>query len=974
MKEYSKVIPNTDQIKIERLNNLLTIKNTLLKHFNDDYNIIQSNKINLANKRNFWITDNGLMFNINSDEGICFFHETPLSEKGIILDYPLKNNFKLEFKLNYQTIVNFYLGTDHLINFRNHKFKNDYPLKKDMWHNMEFTRTEGIIYIKVDGKLIKTVPSNQSLFIIRVYNDNRKVHIKEFYATIAPIYNENHITNNNNPILKDKISYLLNNDYTVEKSEFEELYENEFFVIHSMNLDSINKRLYGYTLNNDEVIQDVNLIKERLTGEGTYVYVDVNNDKISIFQDKNGSYGLYLFRKDDFFAISNSFLKLVEFLKHDYLLTLNSDYAYGLISAGLCSYIYEETLINEIKSIPRDYVINISKSKRNISLDKVDYGEKTISLDSKEGLEILDNWFYKYINIIRSIKARTNNIIIDLSGGFDSRMTFIFALCSNIDLNKVKIVSLINKNNKSIQEDYEIASEIAEEFNFKLNNNHVFFEKRTPFKDVLTSINLSFYIKLGFHNQMNYIFYRSEEPVYSFSGAGGEKLRGYNDKNPNDFLENYANNAKKLDNTLVEPSLRILKSSIKKMNKKFGINNINSKKIVDLLYTENRFKNHFGKLSVEQYMKNLIRFTPLLDSEINKLKLTTKNCNDEDILMAVIFLRYCPKLLEFRVQGNRKIDDETIQIAKEINKIKPFEPKQYEFISGPPINMDELKENSKNFKYYFGTNKSVNDYLKTIFYSRKFEMEFKKYFTDNLYNNISKSIETRQYFPLHHAFPVFSIMKILNDIEFSQSKKDYTFSSWLTSHTANEYDNNDSVPPLFRELLLTYGTARIDMVNLGNQNNCIEILEKSDNFSEISYPKWAKRKTGRGLTILSQKGTLNLKIKCINDGELNIRLRSKDVKDKNQNRFPIYIDYTKCSINGEDILTENTLVNHDNPHLIKRSVKNSEILDIYFEWKPFDKNSHYYDKEKEYIKKVDNLKNEIKELKNETQINKTKNV
>lgn len=741
-----------------------------------------------------------------------------------------------------------------------------------------------------------------------------------------------------------------------EKSEYEKLFGDEFFIIDSNNIYSLENKLYGYALSNDEVIYDASNIKKELSGEGAYVYIDVRDNDISIFQDINGSYGLYLFRKDDYFAISNSFLKLVEFLKHDFKLTLNSDYAYGLISAGLCSHIFEKTLINEVMSIPRNYIVHIDKWKKSVSFDKLDFKEKTIDLDSKEGLDVLDNWFYKYINILRSIKAKTNNIIIDLSGGFDSRMTFIFALCSNIDLNKVKIGSMNHKTNKSIQEDFEIASEIAKEFNFKLNEE-VFFEKRITFKDILTILNISFNVKLGFNNQMNYIFYKSEEPVYSFSGAGGEKLRSYNQKNPEEFLLNTEKNSKRFDNSLIEPSLRLMASNINRVAEEFEIDDPNSKRIIDLLYSENRFKNHFGKLSVERYMKNLIRFTPLLDSEINKLKLTTKNCNDENILMAVIFLRYCPKLLKFRVQGGREIDEETIRIAKEINRIKPFKHKHYEFISGPPINIEEIRENKKNFNYPLGRNYAVNEYLKKIFYSRKFEMEFKRYFTDNLYNTISKSIETKPYFPLQYAFPIFSIMKIINDIKFSQSKKDYSFSSWLTSHIDEEYGNNDSVPPISRELLLNYGTARIDMINRGNQNNNIEILEKSDKFSEINYPEWLERDDGNGLIILSHAGSLNLKVKCINDGELNIRLRSRDLKDRNQKRFPVFIDYTKCTINGEEFLEDSSLVTHGKPYLITRPVKDSEILDICLEWKPFDKTSDYQDEGRQLFQRVGNKLN-----------------
>ena len=737
------------------------------------------------------------------------------------------------------------------------------------------------------------------------------------------------------------------------KSEFKELFDDEFFVIDSNNLDSVNNKLYGYALSNEEVFDNESKINGNLSGEGAYVYVDVGSKDISIFQDIHGSYGLYLYEKDGFFAISNSFLKLVEFLKHDHELSLNFDYAQNLISAGLCSHIYEDTLVNEIISIPRNYIVNINKLEKSVSLEKLDFKEKTVNLNSKEGLDILDNWFFKYINILRSIKAKTNNIVIDLSGGFDSRMTFIFALCSNIDLSKVKIGSMTHKTNKSLQEDYEIATEIANEFNFKLNEE-VFFEKRNYFKDMLTTLNLSFYIKLGFHNQMSYGYYKSEDPVYSFSGAGGEKLRGYNQKNPDEYLLTLSRNSKRFDESLVEPSLRIMKSTFKRISEEFEIDDPNSKRIVDLLYSENRFKNHFGKLSVERYLRNLIRFTPLLDSELNKLKLTTDNCDDENILMAVIFLRYCPRLLEFRFQGDREIDKNTLLIAKVINKIKPFEPKQFEFISGPPIDMDEITENSKVPSFPFGRNKQVNDYLKEIFYSRKFEMEFKKYFTDTLYNNISKSIETKQYFPLQYAFPIFSIMKIINDIQFSKSKPDYTFSSWLTSYLENEH-NNDSIHPFYRESLLTYVTARIDIINNGGPNNGMEVLEKSDNFCKIDFPDSFKRETGSGMSILSKKGNLDLKVKCINDGELDIRLRSRDVKDIDKNRFPIYIDYTKFTINGEDILNGNTLVSHSEPYVINRHVNDSEILDIHMEWKPFDNTSHYHNKEKEYLQKLNKL-------------------
>ena len=47
---------------------------------------------------------------------------------------------------------------------------------------------------------------------------------------------------------------------------------------------------------------------EAIGGEGAYVYVKRDRDRITIQQDFMGSWGLYLFRVGDYFALSNSFI------------------------------------------------------------------------------------------------------------------------------------------------------------------------------------------------------------------------------------------------------------------------------------------------------------------------------------------------------------------------------------------------------------------------------------------------------------------------------------------------------------------------------------------------------------------------------------------------------------------------------------------------------------------------------------------
>ena len=244
MKENSKIALNPDQVKNERMRNSLNVKNTLLKHEKGEYEKISSDTIDLAADGKFWISDNGIKLNIDSDDGINFFHEFSLVEKGIILNQPLKGNFELKFKLKYQVIVNFLLGTTRLINFRNKQMKNDFELRTNVWHDMEFSRKDGIVSIKADGNLIRTVPSDESLFIVRIYNGNREVNIKEFYAEIESI---NPIANKEQP-LEDRIAYLENYINNLPSNEEVSNLKKElaqYKIITEKVLDS-----YNYLFNN----------------------------------------------------------------------------------------------------------------------------------------------------------------------------------------------------------------------------------------------------------------------------------------------------------------------------------------------------------------------------------------------------------------------------------------------------------------------------------------------------------------------------------------------------------------------------------------------------------------------------------------------------------------------------------------------------------------------------------------------------
>ena len=150
---------------------------------------------------------------------------------------------------------------------------------------------------------------------------------------------------------------------------------------------------------------------------------------------------------------------LQEYLVGKHHFSLNKDFANHLIVTDLCSYSIDETLINEIKQVPSNTFIIIDSEKKTFKIDYINYKENSISLESKEGLEIIDNWVDKWGYIFRSLKNQTDNIYFDLSGGFDTRTLLAILLNFGIKMDDLNIYSI--QNNKHEHDiDYKIAREI----------------------------------------------------------------------------------------------------------------------------------------------------------------------------------------------------------------------------------------------------------------------------------------------------------------------------------------------------------------------------------------------------------------------------------------------------------------------------------------------------------------------------------
>ena len=533
-------------------------------------------------------------------------------------------------------------------------------------------------------------------------------------------------------------------------SEFEELTKNQFFVIDSENLDKIESRLYGFALSDDgKIIKNDNLTDSaQISGCGTFVWVKVSSSKIVIEQDFNGCYGLYLFKEGDYFALSNSFWKLVEYLGGNHNLSLNNDFATAFISADLCSFAYQETLANEIEMLPRDCKVIIDNSARIYEIQNIDYKENTVDIDSKEGIELLDKWFFRWTNIIRSLKAKTNNIVADLTGGFDSRVVLTLFLNADIDLTQVKFNSATD-NKHCHAEDFEIASSIAKHFGFELNNK-VLRPYPLHFIDVKTVLDISFYVKLGFHKQLYYKYAYNQNPLYVFPGNGGECIRGYPYKTASKYRDEVLKCASVYGNAMEKASQTIFDSVLERIKVRFGIEDPNSTDIPMHQYTEIRCRNHYGKAMVGNVFVNTFNLTPLIDPELRRLKLTDPNCQDKKLLIALIYNRYCPDLLKFKFEGKRFIDQSTIDYAKKINQKYVFTPVKQDIVSYVPEKNEVIYKQDPNLQYVKVGEPDA--FIRKVFSTKKFRELFCSYFPAATYDRILASIPLKNYFPLDDVY------------------------------------------------------------------------------------------------------------------------------------------------------------------------------------------------------------------------------
>ena len=547
--------------------------------------------------------------------------------------------------------------------------------------------------------------------------------------------------------------YLLlvnNKEPTINK-----IIQENFFFIDSNNLNNIVPHMYGYAVSKNGILTD-NYYKQlgkyqAPEPQGVYIMIRKIGNEIIINQDFYGGFGLYFYENKDknYYALSNSFLLLLENLTGKQNISFNKEYADNLITTNLCSFSLSETLIQEIKQIPANSYLVIDIRNKKIKINSIDYQENSIPLESDKGLDIIDNWVDKWGFIIRSLKKQTDNISSDLSGGFDTRTLLSILLNSGIDIKEINVNSIRdNLHNHDI--DYDIATKISNKFGFQLNKYA--FDKESISLNIRDIIINTIYAKLGFHKE----FYLKNKfylkPRFSFSGSGGEALRGaprlpikefiktLSSRNILGHSEEFYNSSKRLFNRTI---------SILKKGKFF----INDYDISHELYYKILGRNHFGKSSLEGFISNFYLIQPLMDPDIKKIKFEVNKESSND-LIAYIYVRFANELINFPIQGNRSLGLESVKKAEKLNaKRIPYKIKtnynQNFFVDRKRISPSfPSKKTHEPFSFFYSFFKSSN-YINII----------SKLYDINVYNWANEYIEKIRYHPLSQHFALLSIAK-----------------------------------------------------------------------------------------------------------------------------------------------------------------------------------------------------------------------
>ena len=132
------------------------------------------------------------------------------------------------------------------------------------------------------------------------------------------------------------------------------------------------------------------------------------------------------------------------------------------------------------------------------------------------------------------------------------------------------------------------------------------------------------------------------------------------------------------------------------------------------------------------------------------------------------------------------------------------------------------------------------------------------------------------------------------------------------------------------EILKWLKMARIDIKNQGEGNDVkVKVLEGEH--CDVTKPQWFYGE-GCGYVLETIDKHLMLELECHGAGILIVRLMGVDRRNKNGERLPLWVDYTRLAVNEKMIFWEMKPRCHDRSYLFHQEVDDGEKIKVEISW------------------------------------------
>lgn len=441
--------------------------------------------------------------------------------------------------------------------------------------------------------------------------------------------------------------------------------QNNLFFICSDNYRAFDNIFYGYAITNNRFIAGKQSLLDQVDIMDSGAFVQICNDdkQIKIIQNYFCGYGLFLYRKDKFWAVANSLLYLFEKIDKEYNYTINNDFRDLFIAHHSITPSVTETIINEITELAAGQYIVIDKETGSLTVLDESTDFFRFELFSRDALQLLDQWRSRYESLARTLLASNFKLKIDLSGGMDSRAAFSTVINLPLNNRNIRVHSATHHHHYS--DDFKIASRIGQIYGFNLNND---LDIKTGHMSDSDAVLKSLYAKMFTTDEIGYSNEYLLQPLFAFTGQGGEVVRQFDAADETAYLEriNLPQMGKLNCN---EGAKRLLKRVFSYLRSNYGAFCNDGQ----LLFIYTCAKHYHMRNTVESMFGNSWLISPLFDTCLLKINYVKQDLLGKNFLNTFIYDRYLPELDSLGFDKKRALDPIALKICQQVNKSFPPE-------------------------------------------------------------------------------------------------------------------------------------------------------------------------------------------------------------------------------------------------------------------------------------------------------------